>query len=367
MKEEFKKYEKSIKKKYRFQWTPKFEEVIHTSLSKGAFIPIVLKTFEKLEWDIVFQDENSVEAKRMGSSLGPWDHWTEQISATYNHGNVRIKSQTLGNEMWDHGRNSKRVKLFAYAFRQTEKEYDKTALAKIQEDLEKIHNWDDYEVPETLPPPKAEKMPRFWIVIVFGSIIALALGYLSSVLSLKGIRSFIFPPKSMVMGLVIVFTINRLIKLSNYTNFTNLRYLLIGIILLAFTSDFYFEYLAIQSINDFESFSFLQFTKLRLEAGLIVYTINIGAAGLIGLWIFEMGFIYLAASLLISISLNNYQIDRVPTEVVDFTFYHFIKEKTEDEVRAELSAMGWSKKEYQDSVFESLGALEAIHESNKLD
>lgn len=66
-------------------------------------MPIVIKAFEKLGWDSVFQDEISAEAKRKGD----WDRWTEKISVVYEYRKVKVKSISLENEMWDNGRNSK--------------------------------------------------------------------------------------------------------------------------------------------------------------------------------------------------------------------------------------------------------------------
>lgn len=153
MNEELKKYESTIKKKHSFNWTPKFEEEFRTDLSKTVLVPIVIKTFEKLEWDLVFRDEISAEAKRKGD----WDRWTEKISVTYEYGKVKVKSVSLGNEMWDNGRNSKRVRLFKYAFQQTEKEFDKEALKELEKEVERKNNWDDYEIPESLPLPQKRK------------------------------------------------------------------------------------------------------------------------------------------------------------------------------------------------------------------
>src|SRR5690606_7861444 len=124
---ELKLYEKSLKRSHSFGWTPKHEEVIKTSLNKKVFVPIVIKVFEKLCWDVVHQDELSAEAKRSGD----WKRWTEKITVSYEYGNVRIKSVSLDNGMWDAGRNSKRVRLFIHAFQEMEKEYDAVAIAEL--------------------------------------------------------------------------------------------------------------------------------------------------------------------------------------------------------------------------------------------
>ena len=54
-------------------------------------------------------------------------------------------------------------------------------------------------------------------------------------------------------------------------------------------------------------------------------------------------------------------------EVVNFAYYHFVKEKTEDQVRAELTKMGWIKTQDQDEVFESIGALQGATEFRRME
>ena len=182
MTEDHKKYEKTIKRKHRFGWTPKYEEETKTSLSKTATIPIVVKTFEKLGWNVVYQDEKTVEAIR---ERDLWQ-WGNKITVTFEFGKIKVKSVSLGSEMWDFGRNSKRVKLFIHVFKETEKSFDREAIKKLEKETEKTINWDDYEIPETLPQPKKRKEPKIVIPIIGGIITALLLGYILALISVKG-------------------------------------------------------------------------------------------------------------------------------------------------------------------------------------
>ena len=59
--------------------------------------------------------------------------------------------------------------------------------------------------------------------------------------------------------------------------------------------------------------------------------------------------------------------ERIPPEVVDFAYYHFVKEKTEHQVRSELSKMGWTDTQDQDEVFESIGAIAGATELNRME
>lgn len=361
MTEELKKYESTIKKKHSFNWTPKFEEEFRTDLNKKVFVPIVIKTFEKLGWDLVFQDELSAEAKRKGD----WDTWTEKISVTYEFGKVKLKSISLGNEMWDNGRNSKRVRLFKYAFQLTEKEFDKKALVELEEQVEKTSNWDDYEIPKSLPQPKERLEPKLWIPILGGLLTAFLLGYVVAFLSVKGI--YIIGLFEVGVAIVMGFVLKQLIKVSNYTFYDHLHYLLIGMILITYISNQYFQYQIILSENNFKPFSFWKFIQARFEAGLTIKSLNTGWIGLLISWALQLVITYLIGILRLSSSLISYSLERVPMEVVDFAYYHFVKEKTEEQVRTELAKMGWNKSEDQDEVFESIGALQGATEMNRME
>jgi len=361
MTEELKKYESAIKKKHSFNWTPKFQEEFKTGLNKKVFVPIAIKTFEKLGWDLVFQNEISVEAKRKGE----WDSWTEKITVIYEYGKVKVKSVSLGNEMWDNGKNSKRVRLFIYAFQQTEKEFDKEALSELEKEVERENNWDDYEIPESLPLPKRLREPKLWIPIVGGIITALLLGLVVAFLSVEGIYIIILFEVS--IAITMVFALKQLIELSNYTFYDHLHYLLIGMILIIYISNQYFQYLIILNTNNFEPFSFWEYMQVRIKAGLKVRTIDTGWIGLLISWGLQLVITYFVGIFRLVTSLTSYQLGRVPMEVVDFTFYHFVKGKTENQIRSELSRMGWTETQDQDEVFESIGAVQGATQFNRIE
>jgi len=361
MTDELKQFENSIKRKHSFNWTPKFQEEIKTSLSKTVVIAIVVKTFEKLNWDLVFQDETNAEAKRKGD----WDRWTEKISVSFHHGKLTVKSTSLGNELWDIGRNSKRVKLFIHAFKLTEKEFDKEAISELEKEVEKANNWDDYVMPESLPQPKPRKKPQFWIPVVGGLIMALLIGFVVAFLSVNGV--YIIGIFEIVTAFVLSFILYQLVKLSNYTNYNTLHYILIGIIILTYVSNQYFQYQIIASKNSSFNFNFWEFMVARVELGLTIKDLNTGWIGLVISWIFQLGITYLISSLRFTINLTAYQFERIPPEVIDFTCYHFVKEKTETQVRNELSQMGWKDKQDQDEVFQSIAAVQDLKEYRRID
>jgi hypothetical protein len=361
MNEELKKYESTIKKKHSFNWTPKFEEEIRTDLNKTVIIPIVIQTFEKLGWDLIYKEQTIAEAKRKGD----WNRWTEKITVSFDYGKLTIKSVSLGNEMWDNGRNSKRVKLFIHAFQKTEKEYDREAIAELKQEVEKINNWDDYEIPENLQQPKTRKEPQLWIPIVGGIITALVLGYIVAILSVKVI--YIIGLFELGVALVMGFVLKQLIKKSNYTIYNHLHYLLIGMILITYISNQYFQYKIILNENNFQPFSFWEFIQARFKAGLTIKKLNTGWIGLLVSWILQLLITYFVGVLRLSSSLISYLLERVPTEVIDFAYYYFVKDKTEDQVRDELSKMGWTEKQDQEEVFEAIEAIQGATEMNRME
>ncbi len=361
MTDELIEYEATIKKKSSFNWTPKFEEGFHTKLNNTVFVPIAIKTFEKLGWDLVYQDESSAEAKRKGKK----SLLTHKISVSFNFGKVSVKSVSLGSEMWDNGQNSLRVRLFIYAFQQTEKEFDREGLRELEKEIEKKRNWDDYEIPTSLPQPKYRKKPQFWIPLVGGVLTSLIIGIILAFISAKGI--YLIGLFELGVAMLIGLALKQLINASNYTHYNHLNYLLIGIVILTFLSNQFFQYQIIINENNFEMFSFFQFLEMRLEAGLTIKTLNTGWIGLALSWIFQLEFTYLIATFLLVANLTTYQLTRVPIIVSDFVTYHFVKEKSEDQVREQLSKMGWTDKQDQDEVFEAIGAINTSIEFNRME
>lgn len=353
MTEELEKYESNIKKKHSIHWTPRFREEFHTGFTKKIFLAIALKTFEKLKWDIVFEWKNSVEAEANAS----WTNRTEQVSAVYEDGKVKVKSVSLGSEMWDNGRNSKRVKLFIYAFQQIEKEYDKEAISELEKEIDAANNWDDYEIPNSLVPPKTIREPQFWILLLRGMIAALSIEFLVASFSIK--TGYFIGLHELGVALIIGFVLKILIKKSNYTSYDQLHRLLIGMIVITYLTNQYFQFKIILNTNDLQNFSFWEFMQVRFDSGLKIKSINTGSVGLVVSWVLQLALTYLIGSIRLNSVLSAYLIKRVPLEVSDFAMFHLIRGKTEPQVKIELSKMGWTELQSQKEVFE---AIEAIQE-----
>lgn len=363
MEESFKTYEKTIKKKHSFGWTPKFEDKFRTNLNEKVFIPIAEKTFEKLNWDLVFKDDKNVEAKRKESAFGI-EKWTEAITVNYNHGKISVRSESLGNEMWDNGRNSKRVNLFIHTFKETEKSFDGESLKKLEIEVDKKNNWDDYIIPENLPKPNEPKKSNFVIPLVGGIILSVVLAFILAKVSVNGL--YVIGLFEFIVAMAIAFSLKYLIKFSNFTEFKKLQFLLIGIIILTYVLNQYFQYEIIITESNYERIGFFEFIKLRLESGLTIKKLNTGWIGLLISWVLQFVITYYVALVRLVSNITSFQLERVPMEIVDFAFYYFVKGKTEEEVRQELSKKGWTEKQNQDEVFEAIGGLQGATEINRM-
>ncbi|MDQ1097576.1 MULTISPECIES: hypothetical protein [Chryseobacterium] len=363
MEENFKNYEKTITKKHSISFTPKYKEEFNTPVNEIIFIAVAEKAFEKLGWDVIYKDNFNIEAKRKEAG---WmnERWTEIITTTYKNGNISVKSESLGNEIWDAGKNSKRVQLFIYAYQETLKTFDQEALKELEKEAEKKNNWDDYIIPDTLPKPMQTKTPDFTIPLIGGLLVSLILGFIVAFLSVKGL--YFIGLFEFLVATTLVFAMKYFIKYSNYTNFRKLQYLLAAMVILIYSSNQYFQYEIILHENNLERIGFLSFLQIRFSQGFVVNKINLGWIGWIISWIIQLGLTGLFTYLKTAVVLTKYVLERIPAEVVDFACYHFVKNKSEEEVRKELAGKGWSDKKNQDEVFEAIGGVQNAVELNRI-
>lgn len=354
--------EKQIKKTHKFAFTPKYKTEFRTQLSEKTFFAITNQTFEKLDWDIIYIDEHSIEAKRKTKSLG-MSQYTESITVSYNYGNVTVKSESLGNEFWDNGRNSKRVHLFIHVFQDIEKKYSREELKQLEKEQESKENWDDYQIPKELPKPNIIRKSNIIFPIIIAIIAALILAFLIAKISLEG--KYIIFLFEFLVGLALAFSLKLGIKLGNFTDFNKLRNILIASIFIVFIGNQLFQYNIILIENNFERIGFFEFLKLRLQQGLTIKSFNVGSIGLIISWILQLGLTFVFGYLNLTRFLISYVVKRIPTEVIDFAFYHFVKGKDENQVRAELSSLGWSNEQNQNEVFEAIDGIQGNNEMNR--
>ncbi len=362
MNDELKAFEKTLKKKHSVRFTPKYEETITTSLPVTVFSHVVAKVFETLEWDVVYEDDNLVEAKHNGGWR--YNGWSEKISVTYEYGEVKVHSESLGSEMWDKGRNSLRVKMFIHVFALTEKEYDREAIAALEKELKRAENMDDYVIPDSLPQPPAVRAPKLWIPAIGGLVIALLLGLVVAFFSSKGIYIiFLF---EIGVGFAMAYCLKHLVKLGNYTNSRNLLIVLAGMVAVTYVANQYLQYQFILFEHNLEPIGFFNFLQIRLEKGFVLNgKMNLGAVGLVVVWLVQLGLTYFVGMFLLINHIVAYQLQRVPMEVTEFVIYYMVKGKTADEIKTELTKKGWSEEQNQQEVFEAVGGLVDARELNR--
>ncbi len=359
---ELKNIEKQIKKTHKFAFTPKYKTEFHTQLSEKAFFAITQQTFEKLDWDIIYIDNHSIEAKRKAKSLG-MSQYTESIIASFNYGNIIVKSESLGNEFWDNGRNSKRVHLFIHVFQEIEKNYNRDELKELEKQQESKENWDDYQIPTELPLPNPIRKSTIVFPIIIAVITAIILAFLIAKISLTG--NYIIFLFEFLLGLALAYSLKLGIKLGNFTDFDKLRNTLIVSILIVFIGNQLFQYNLILAENNFERIGFLEFLKLRFQQGLTFKDLNLGTIGLIISWLLQLGLSFIFGYLFLARFLYSYAIKRIPTEVIDFAIFHFIKGKDENQVRKELASLGWTNEQNQNEVFEAIDGIRGNNEMNR--
>ena len=112
-------FSSTIEKESSFARTPKYSESFQTQIPPELIHSIAVKAFERLEWDVVFVENNQVEAKRKND----FNSWTEKITVmSGDNTHVSVKSTSLKGGIWDNGSNSIRVKLFIHVFKEIESE-----------------------------------------------------------------------------------------------------------------------------------------------------------------------------------------------------------------------------------------------------
>ncbi len=342
MNEKLEEYEQAIKRKHRFGFPATYTEDVLIDLDPIVAISIVVKTVEKLGWEVMYKDKTLVGALRKKKKK-----YTEKISIRYEPGKIRIKSASL-KDGWDRGKNSKRVKLFIHVFQQTIREYDEDTLLELQKEFERSWNWDDYVIPETLPKPKKIVLPKPRLLFIGGIIIALLLGGLLAFLSIKKVYIPLFYEIALIF--IIDFVLKKLMRYTNCTRFSVLHGLVISMVIVVYVSNAGFQVLIADNFNSHV-----------LKAGFA----GTGKTVFIYL-IIQIVVTYLIVIIrLLTITLPEYVLGRVPREVMEFAYYHFVKGKTETEVRNELARMGRDNEQSQNEVLESIWANREIMETNK--
>lgn len=360
MEAKFKEIAKHIKRTHHLAWSPKHVEKIKIDLKPRLAIHLTEQIFDQLGWELVFQSDTEAEAYY----LDRFNFRREKISITATgYGQLEVKSESTGNEVWDQGRNSKWVRLFLHAFQELASQQDSASLQAMAADIERAENWEDYEEPEDFPlPPDIRQNTSTW-AMVSGGIAAILL---SGFWALATVNNFYI---LLLFEVLIALALGKALSLGfrkgNFSYFIGVQWILAGSVMLLAALYHYFQYLLIVNTGDFLALSLWELYEQRLEQGLIIKGLNLGAPGWMILLAAQPVIIYMIALSFISRSQMQLLIDRVPMSVVEHAYFHFLQGKSETQVRGELSKKGWKEKETQDMVFEAMHAISESMEMNR--
>ncbi len=360
MKAKFREIEKQIKRTHHFAWSPKHIEKIKTDLKPRLAIHLAEQVFAQLEWEFVFRSGSAAEA----FYLDRFDSRREKIYVSVtSYGELEVKSESTGGGFWDQGRNSKRVRLFLHVFQELASQQDSNSLKAMTADIERMEKWQDYEEPEDFPqPPDIQQNTSIW-AIIYGGITAILLSVSWAFATVHGLYVLLLFEVLIALGLSKALSMG--FSKGNFTYFTGMEWILAGSVMLTAASYHYFQYLLIVNTGDFLALSLWELYEQRLEEGLIVEGVNLGAPGWMILLATQPVLIYIIAITFISRSHIKFIIQRVPMVVVDHAFYHFLQGKGETQVRGELSKKGWKGREVQNMVFAAMHAIRKSIEMNR--
>lgn len=352
----YKDFLKTVKGKSSFAWTPKHQELIKTELSNMLIFSISEEVFEKLEWEIVYYNGETIMAFRSNA----WKETMQKISVTPDSkGGISIISESAKG-VFDAGKNSKIVTLFVHVFNEVLKSKTPEELAEREAEIQKSENWDDYEVPEKLPKASPIKAPNPLAFVLTGLVVVLTLGFLLAYAMYFVHVIFLY---EVLIGIGFSFLLVKTIRWTNFVDFKSIQAFCITGALLMTISAQYFTYLILLYENPVvNDFSFIDFIKMRFEQGFTIRSTNLGWYGWVGILILQPFLISAVSIQRVLVGTLQYMAERVPEEVIQFATYHFVKGKTEQEVRTELSMKGWSDKRHQDNVFHAIGSIQEQRE-----
>ncbi|MCV9389088.1 hypothetical protein [Reichenbachiella ulvae] len=330
-----------------FGWTPRHEESINLNVPEGSFGAIVEEVANRLCWDLIQLDQNFALVKRRLD-----DSWTEDIMVeSKGNGLWKIKSSTIGSQMLDMGRNSKRAKLFAHVIEEVIQEKGEEGLKQLTEQHNRRVNMDDYVVPDSLPNPPEYSHPN--AMLLFGYSIMTILLF-SAIFGLITQFLYIIMLFESLVALGVAYVLYDGMKRSNYFDHNQATMILvtIGIVI----GSQYVQYLWILNKYNILDASFFDFIIARIDHGFHFRKINTGWVGWLVVYALQLLIIYFFGYFYLIKLILKYVSERVPVEVKEFAHYQVIKGKSEVGLEKELAKMGWSDPVHIQMVKDAIGA-----------
>lgn len=361
MNQELEDLQYTVKRRFSFGINPQYSESFKTKIADGQIIPLIQEVFRILDWPVVYTDKHSVEAKRKNQ----WDKLTAKLTITKkNGGRIEVHSKSLEGHLTDLGKNSKRTGLFIALFKKLETEYEADGkLAQLEEEFNKNNNWEDYEVPDQLPPPPKTIEPSLSLTItaaiVIAAICGITLGFLN--------HNFgqIIGIYELGIGLFVGYFFGLTITKTNFTTHNAIKIIIVCILLTILFISLITEYYIGRSNLLYSNLELADYLKLRVERGLVFENMNTGWIGLVIAWIFQIWFAYIIALYRATHLILFFFINRIPTEVINFTVYHLENGSSISQTRYHLAQKGWKKTSDQDNIFEAISDIFGLQELNR--
>lgn len=357
MKQEYKDFQKSIRKTHKFGFTLKFEETFYSGVEDEISYRIVEEAISALDWELLYEGENEITAIKPKG----WFSARHEVTITFHLGSVNVKSISTGSEMWDNGGNSRCVKLFIHVFKDIEKAYDAEKQKEVKQQLEDERNWVGYKVPEMLPPAPLREKPTILLPVLGALFSSVTVGILLAVshYNLKHILILY----EILAGIAVGYVLSWTMKWSNYINFRAYQFLMaFASIFTLFVSEYFLYRMRIRHVVD--ALTFFERLGYRVDLGISVGGLSLGPIGLIASWIFLVIGCYFVAFYVVAMAQSKYLIERVPPEVTKYAVYYLYHlEMPEAEVRAELAQKGWKKEVDQDEVFIAIAMIADLQDS----
>lgn len=349
MEVKFKEYEKKIKKIHKITFNPQYCEKLKVKVKESYIIPISIKAFQKLGWEVVFNDDRRVEAYRKDK----FNNSTEKIKVLIlSPEEIEVRSISLTSGLWDQGHNSQRVKLFVYAFREIEKGLTREAYNEAEDRL--LSNfWDTYSPPEVLPAPENKTFPNVITFFLGSVLISLMMSYGISWISLKGYYTSVIAETVIALSIALAF--NFLFRISNYSSYRTIKYLLTATIFFTYSLSHLFIMGSLFFIKT--SLTFHDLVNVRLNNDILFQSTGNIYEGFLLSFGFQISLTLFIAILRVNNNLRAFKIKRVPQEVTDFAYNQFLEGKNQNQVRMELTRKGWVNLKEQKEVMEAVEAF----------
>lgn len=347
-----------VKRRFSFGINPQFSENFKTNIKDTQIIPLIQEVFKILDWPIVYTDNKSVEAKRKNQ----WNKLTAKITVTKkSSGRIEVHSKSLEGHLTDFGKNSKRTGLFIALFKKLEKEYSANGkLNELEEEFNKINNWEEYEVPDKLPLPKKNREPNISIAIVGGLILAIILGFFYGYLT--NLFGYLIGLYEFGIGISVGYLFGKILVRANYLHEKPAKIMIGSILLIILISSQFIGFIIIKTQNSLTDLSFFNFINLHLERGLTIDNIETGWIGLIIVWGFQLVLPFIIAVFKSTLIVMKAVYEKVPEEVLEYTIFLIKKNKPISEVRLLLAEKGWSEKSDQEDIFDAINVIIGIQD-----